>query len=84
MAIPVTTIRESDSDAVMADPDLAAGTRADGAVSVNQNDVTEQLDSNYAALQAEHVALQNTHEKMATENRTLNGRSGSCIWIGRA
>ena len=61
--------RESDSDAVMADPDLAAGTRADGAVSVNRNDVTEELDSNYAALQAEHVALQNTHEKMATERQ---------------
>ena len=53
----------------MADPDLAPGARADGAVSVNRSDVAEQLESNYASLQAEHVALRYTHEKMATERQ---------------
>ena len=60
---------ESDSDAVVADSDLAPGARADSAVSVNRSDVAEELDTNYAALQAEHVALQNTHEKIATERQ---------------
>ncbi|MCY3956925.1 MAG: hypothetical protein OXG65_01395 [Chloroflexi bacterium] len=58
---------DGDSDEAVADPDLAPGARVDGAVSVNPNDVAEELDSNYAALQAEHVALQNKHEKIEDE-----------------
>ena len=58
---------EGHSDAATAGPSLALEARAVGADSMNSNEVAEQLDSTYVALQADHAALQNKHEKIEDE-----------------
>lgn len=60
---------ESESDAATASSDLASGTRADGADSMNPDDAAGQLDSAYVALQGDHTTLQNRHEKIEAEKQ---------------
>ncbi|MCY3895769.1 MAG: hypothetical protein OXG17_04785, partial [Chloroflexi bacterium] len=60
---------EGGSDSATVRPCLGPGARADGAVSANPSDVTEQLDSTDVALQADHAALQDKHEKIEAERQ---------------
>ena len=58
---------EGDNDAATVSPGHAPEARADGAVSANPGDVTQQLDSTYVALQADHAALQKKQETIEAE-----------------